>query len=126
MSVKDFKRNIIRFVNKILTLVAIASLSFVLIFNFSSIIKGSTLGQTNFEIETNRQNRELRNNLKTEVAFWESQVIKTSKSRDVYLQTAILHWRIGNLDLARIYLRNALDLDPNYEAGLKLEELLKS
>ena len=59
-----------------------------------------------------------------EVTFWKSVVAKYSDYRDAYFQLAILHYRLGDFVSSKFYLEKTLDIDPNFEKGRELEEIL--
>lgn len=56
-------------------------------------------------------------------AYWEEVARKYKGYRDAYFQLAVLHYQLGNIEKANIYLQEALRLDPNFEEGRELEKL---
>lgn len=71
-------------------------------------------------------------NLKTEreqvlkdINKWEKVVQKYKDYKDGYLQLAILEYKMGDLNKAKTYLNNALNIDPNYIQGRDLETILQ-
>jgi len=52
-----------------------------------------------------------------EIGYWEQFANKHGAYRDVYLRLAALHYRVGNVDIAKGFLQKAVELDPNSEAG---------
>lgn len=58
------------------------------------------------------------------IEFWEKIVSERPFYRDGFLQLASLSFKIGQKDAAQNYLQRALEIDPNFEAGLKLKEAL--
>lgn len=56
-----------------------------------------------------------------EATFWESVSEEYPGNRDVYYNLAVLNFRLKRVDEARNYLRKALQVDPNFEEGRRLE-----
>ncbi len=58
-------------------------------------------------------------------AYWQKIVKEYKGYRDGYFQLALLEYQLKNKEKAKVYLQEALKLDPNFEEGRKLEQLLK-
>ncbi len=66
-----------------------------------------------------------RQKLLQDVTHWEGVVEKYKGYRDGYFQLAVLEYKLGDRGKATMYLQKALELDPNFEAGKKLDKLLR-
>ncbi len=76
-------------------------------------------------IQKQRLDKE-RQKIAKDIEFWQNTTQKYPDYRDAYFQLAILEYKIKNIDLAKKYVQKALELDPNFEAGEKLESVLKN
>lgn len=65
-----------------------------------------------------------RQNLKSQVNFWQSVSEKYPGFKDAYFQAAILEYKLGDFQKAQNYNKKALILDPNFVDARKLEEAL--
>jgi len=65
-----------------------------------------------------------RQNLKSQVNFWQSVSEKYPGFKDAYFQAAVLEYRLGDLEKAQNYNQKSLRLDPNFVDAIKLEEIL--
>ena len=112
--------NISRFITESKKGVGIVILFFLL---FSAIIVSGVQAYNHFQ--QRQQVLGDRAELLSKVIYWET-VVKTYKGyRDGYFQLAVLHYQLGNKGKANMYLQEALKLDPNFEEGRKLEQMLK-
>lgn len=59
-----------------------------------------------------------------EIAFWEKAIQEKPDYRDAYFQLAVLYSQLSQKEKAREYLQKTLKLDPNFEAGKKLDKIL--
>lgn len=58
--------------------------------------------------------------------FWQSEVKKKPDYRDGFFTLALLSYQLKDFDKANENLGKALSLDPNFEKGKELEDLLKN
>lgn len=58
-----------------------------------------------------------RQEIEKERVYWEDVVKRHEGYRDVYFKLAVLSYQLGETDKARTYLRNTLDIDPNFKEG---------
>ena len=58
------------------------------------------------------------------IVFWEKIVVEKPGYRDGYLQLAVLNYKLWQNEKAQAYLKKALLVDPNFEATLKLKQLV--
>ncbi len=65
-----------------------------------------------------------RNILLNDVRKWEEIAKRYPGYRDGYFNLALLEYRLGSTRKAKEYLNKTLELDPNFEAGRKLEKLI--
>lgn len=63
--------------------------------------------------------------IQSKVEFWEGIVRKYPDYRDAYFSLSLLEYQRGNTQKARVYLQEALSLDPNFKEGRALEKVLK-
>lgn len=67
---------------------------------------------------------EKRQNLQSQINFWQSVSQKYPGFKDAYFQAAILEYQLSDLQKAKDYNKKALMLDPNFENAIKLEDVL--
>ena len=67
---------------------------------------------------------EKRQNLQSQISFWQSVWQKYPRFKDAYFQAAILEYQLSDLQKAQDYNKKALMLDPNFENAIKLEDVL--
>lgn len=67
-----------------------------------------------------------REKLLGEKVYWEGVVQKYKGYRDGYFQLALVEYRLKNKEKAKEYLHEVFLLDPNFEEGRKLEEILEA
>ncbi len=60
----------------------------------------------------------------SEINFWQGIASKYKGYRDAYYQLAVLEYRLKDFDKAKFYLEKALALDPNFEEGRRLRRFL--
>ncbi len=93
----------------------------------SAIILGSIIIVGADSYKSYRENKRLgekRENIETQIKFWQSVNQKYPGFRDSYFQSALLEYQLKDFDKSRRYLEEALKLDPNFKDGIKLEEIL--
>lgn len=73
------------------------------------------------DIERNERTRE---EIEKEISKWETVIAEKHNYRDAYIRLAVLNYQIFKNDVARQYLDKAMALDPNFEEGKRLRELL--
>lgn len=73
------------------------------------------------EIERNERSRE---EIESEIIKWERIISEKHNYRDAYFRLAVLNYQTFKNDKARQYLEKAMVLDPNFEEGKRLRELL--
>lgn len=62
----------------------------------------------------------------SQIQYWQSVVNKYKDYRDGYFQLAVLEYRLRDLSASKFYLKKALSLDPNFEKGRELEKVLNT
>ena len=67
---------------------------------------------------------EKRQNLQSQINFWQSVWQKYPGFKDAYFQAAVLEYQLSDLQKAKDYNKKALMLDPNFENAIKLEDVL--
>jgi len=72
----------------------------------------------------NKRLSEKRENIETQIKFWQSVNQKYPGFRDSYFQLALLEYQLKDFYKSREYLEEALKLDPNFKDGIKLQEIL--
>lgn len=65
-----------------------------------------------------------RQQLLSDLNFWQSVSSQYEGNKDVYFQIAALEYKLGDLDKSKIYVNKALLLDPNFDEAKKLQKLL--
>lgn len=60
----------------------------------------------------------------SEIKFWQGVASKYQGYRDAYYQLAVLEYRLKDFDKAKFYLKKVLVLDPNFEEGRRLHRFL--
>lgn len=61
----------------------------------------------------------------SEITFWEGITSQYKGYRDAYFSLAVLEYRLGNKERARVYIKKVLQIDPNFEKGREMEKLLR-
>ncbi|MBI2028636.1 MAG: hypothetical protein HYT07_03430 [Candidatus Levybacteria bacterium] len=81
-----------------------------------------------FDLRKNIQEKQRldseREKILKELNFWKYFISKYDNYRDAYFQTSILEYKLGNKEIAKLYLEKGLKLDPNSEKGKSIKELL--
>lgn len=70
------------------------------------------------------RSQKTRRQIEQEIVKWEKVIAEKQNYRDAYFRLAVLYYQIFNNDKARQYLYKAMALDPNFEEGKRLRELL--
>lgn len=65
-----------------------------------------------------------RHEIAKEIEFWKGVVAQYSDYRDAYFNLALLEYRLGDFKGSKFYLEKVLDIDPNFERGRELQEIL--
>lgn len=66
-----------------------------------------------------------RENILSEIRYWQKITNDYKDYRDAYMKLALLEYQLKHYDVSREYLKKVLSLDPNFEKGRKLEELIR-
>ena len=93
----------------------------VLAFTVTVVIVGYDL-QKNLQIKKKIDSQ--RENVKHDLIYWENFISKHQDYRDAYLQASVLEYRLGEVTKAKMYVKEALSLDPNSIDGKELEKFL--
>lgn len=64
--------------------------------------------------------------LQSKLNFWQKEVKNHPDYRDGYFSLALISYQLKDFDSSRLNLEKALNIDPNFEKGRQLEELLSS
>ncbi|PJA00174.1 MAG: hypothetical protein COX78_00905, partial [Candidatus Levybacteria bacterium CG_4_10_14_0_2_um_filter_35_8] len=56
---------------------------------------------------------------------WQGIIKRFPDFKDAYLQIAVLEYRLGSYDIARLYCDKALLLDPEYSDAIELDKKLR-
>ena len=65
-----------------------------------------------------------RENLQSQINFWQSIADRYDGYKDAYFRIALLEYRLGDLQKAKVANAKALILDPNFDDAKKLEVIL--
>ena len=76
------------------------------------------------DIKVQQKTERERKEIISKIQYWQGIVDKYSDYRDAYFQLAILEYRLKNFDKAKSYVNKSLSIDPNFEKGRELEEIL--
>ncbi len=89
-----------------------------------------SIGILSYEFAINfsnfNKNRVERAKVEAEVDFWNKVLGKYPNFRDAYYQRSVLEYRLGEKIQAERDIQKVLEIDPNFEPALKLEEILKN
>ena len=100
----------------------------IILFSFVSIILLLSIALVIFDIKDLLIKKEIvdsgRSKVLEQISYWNSVVEKRADYRDGYFQLSVLSYQIGKKDDAIVYLEKALQIDPNFEEGRKLEKIL--
>lgn len=66
-----------------------------------------------------------RSKIESQIKVWQEIVNKYKDYRDGYLTLAILEYKLGDSDKARLYLKQTLSIDPNFGKARDLEKILR-
>jgi len=67
-----------------------------------------------------------RQDLQTQVNFWQSIADKYEGYKDAYFRIAVLEYQLGDFQKSKDYNKKALLLDPNFDDAKKLEVVLEN
>ncbi len=56
----------------------------------------------------------------SELSYWKNSLLRYQDSRDVNYKIATIEYKLGDIDEARVYLKKALQIDPNFKDGYVL------
>jgi tetratricopeptide (TPR) repeat protein len=103
------------------TLLTLASILFSMVLIVGIVIFGLKIYQNfSLALALNMQ----RQNLQSEINFWQSVTAKFDGYKDAYFQKALLEYNLGQIQQAKLDNLKALQLDPNFEDARKLEVVL--
>lgn len=124
---KNFKKYMFRLLNQPKLKKPLAFLSIILMFLIIMILAFGIM-LFSFKIYKSavyyRQISLERQNLQSQVNFWQSIRQKYDGYADAYFRIAVLEYRLGNFNEALVYNQKTLFLDPNFKDAKKLEVLL--
>ena len=78
------------------------------------ILQSVTLYQNAQEVKRLKSERV---GVATELEYWKKIAAEYKGYRDVYYRIAVLEYKLGNTSESKDYIRKALELDPNFQAG---------
>jgi hypothetical protein len=76
----------------------------------------------NFTLQRMLTNEKIR--VLNELVFWQNEVKLKPDYRDAYFSLALLNYQLKDLNKSNEYLEKTMLLDPNFEKGKELKELL--
>ena len=62
--------------------------------------------------------------LQRKLNFWESEISKHPNFRDAYFNLALIKYQLKDFNSSKNNLEKALEIDPNFKAGIRLKEIL--
>lgn len=62
--------------------------------------------------------------IQSEIKVWQDLVSKFKDYKEGYYKLSVLEYEIGNIDKAKFYLNQALNIDPNFEKAKDLKRIL--
>ncbi len=78
------------------------------------------------DIKVQQKTEKERKEIISKIKYWQEVIDKYNDYRDAYFQLAILEYRLKNFDKAKSYVNKSLSIDPNFEKGRELEQILNS
>ena len=102
--------------NSITALICLILLFLIVIFSFDL---SKTLKEYSFQTSE-------RARIEIQIKTWQSITDKYKGYKDGYLQLAVLEYRLGDFEKAKLYTNQALYLDPNYKDALGFLAKLKN
>ncbi len=108
-NLSDVRRGVVYFVLVILTI-----FSFVLMFIFVELL------------DQYKALQEEQASIKSELLYWENALVTVPNSPDIYFQAGVAAFQLGDKELAAQYITKAIDLDPNFEAAIQLQEKISN
>src|SRR5664279_4522501 len=94
---------------KVLLISALSVLVLLLII-FQSIALRHNITQAQ-EMQAERQK------INGEISYWKTMAQQYNGYRDIYFRIAQLEYKMGNMEESKNYVKKAMELDPNFEAG---------
>lgn len=76
------------------------------------------------DIKVQQKTETERQDIIYKIQYWQGIVNKYKDYRDAYFQLAILEYRLRDFIKSKFYLDKALGIDPNFEKGRELEQIL--
>jgi hypothetical protein len=64
--------------------------------------------------------------LTRDLKFWKEFIAKNNNFVDAYFQASILEYKLGDISMAKMYVKKGLSLDPNSDNGRKIEKSLNN
>ena len=109
--------------NPFLTFVAaVVTFFFVIVLLFGIVFNGVKIYRS---YKSLNKLDEQRQNLKSQISFWQSVASKYPEYKDSYFRIAMLEYELGDSTKAKEFDRKALLLDPNYVDALTLQNVLE-
>jgi tetratricopeptide (TPR) repeat protein len=93
------------------------------VFFFCLVLYAST--QLSQALQLQQQAKAHRDRLVYEISFWEQVLRVHPDYRDAYFMLAVLKYRFGERIPSKEYLQKAMEIDPNFAQGKKLQQLLE-
>lgn len=93
-----------------ITLVSIVSLFLLALIFLQSVVIWDNVKQRETLLQERQQ-------LQSEVSYWEGVASHYQGYRDVYYRIAALQYKLGNIGESQKYIKKALELDPNFPEG---------
>lgn len=78
------------------------------------------------DIKVQQKTEKERKEIISKIKYWQEVIDKYNDYRDAYFQLAVLEYRLKNFDKAKSYVNKSLSIDPNFEKGRELEQILNS
>jgi hypothetical protein len=76
----------------------------------------------NFKVQRQLTNEKIK--ILNDLVFWQNETKRTPDYRDGYFKLAILNYQLKDYGKSQEYLNKTMLLDPNFEKGKELENLL--
>lgn len=118
LAVRDFGKSLIH-EEKVLLSAIIAAVVFLGMVIYAGV-------QVSVSLQAYRQAKGERDRVVYELSFWEQVLRIHPDYRDAYFKVALLRYQLGDPVSSKGYLQKAMEIDPNFEEGKKLKEMLTS
>lgn len=93
--------------------------------DFENALNEAKITQGREQLDKIEMFRQKPSRLQKQLSYWNDILTKHPNYRDGFLQKAALEWQLKDEGLARVDLKKAIELDPNFEASLKLAKVFK-